>query len=77
MTELTLTQQRILKVLDRIAKQVQQDDNDAEMWSLEFESLFDELRSQDAFGTEGQCDPRGDQRSGTWAMDYVQGIDDL
>jgi hypothetical protein len=24
--------------------------------------FLDELADQDAFGTEGQCDPRGDQR---------------
>lgn len=24
--------------------------------------LLDELREDDVFGTEGQCDPRGDQR---------------
>ncbi len=26
-------------------------------------NFFDELLSQDAFGTEGQLDPRGDQRN--------------
>jgi hypothetical protein len=25
--------------------------------------FLDELAEQDAFGTEGQCDPRGDQRT--------------
>lgn len=28
----------------------------------DFNAFLDELASQDAFGTEGQCDPRGDQR---------------
>lgn len=25
-------------------------------------ALLDELSAEDCFGTEGQCDPRGDQR---------------
>lgn len=30
---------------------------------------------EDAFGTEGQCDPRGDFRDGEWSMKRVQGVD--
>lgn len=30
----------------------------------------------DLFGTEGQLDPRGDQRDSRWTMKQVQGIDD-
>jgi len=28
-----------------------------------FNELLDNMLSEDAFGTEGQCDPRGDHRS--------------
>lgn len=28
-----------------------------------FDTLLDELLENDFFGTEGQCDPRGDHRS--------------
>lgn len=28
----------------------------------DFDNFLEELRSNDAFGTEGQLDPRGDQR---------------
>ena len=28
----------------------------------DFDAFLDDQASQDAFGTEGQCDPRGDQR---------------
>lgn len=27
-----------------------------------FDAVLDDLVEQDAFGTEGQCDPRGDRR---------------
>ena len=27
-----------------------------------FNTMLDDLRSEDFFGTEGQCDPRGDDR---------------
>lgn len=33
------------------------------------------LAQSDAFGTEGQLDPRGDAREGTWSMHCVQGLD--
>lgn len=31
--------------------------------SIAFNAMLDELRSDDFFGTEGQNDPRGDDRS--------------
>lgn len=32
------------------------------------DSALDELASNDAFGSEQQCDPRGDFRNGDWSM---------
>lgn len=38
-------------------------DKDAsKAFCTDLDKFLDELSSQDAFGTEGQCDPRGDQR---------------
>jgi len=38
--------------------------------------MLNTLQSEDAFGTEGQNDPRGDFRESNWSMEYVQGIDE-
>jgi hypothetical protein len=75
MTELTLQQQRVLKVLDRIGAEVRNDDDSAYCWSEELEVLLNELGQNDFFGTERQCDPRGDQRDEAWTMKRVQGVD--
>jgi len=32
------------------------------VWARDVNEFLDALSDQDAFGTEGQCDPRGDQR---------------
>jgi len=31
-------------------------------WHEAFNEMLDNLRDEDFFGTEGQCDPRGDNR---------------
>lgn len=36
--------------------------SDATMWQDAVNDMLDELRCSDFFGTEGQCDPRGDNR---------------
>ena len=36
---------------------------------------LDDLASQDAFGTEQQCDPRGDFRNGDFSMWNIENID--
>jgi hypothetical protein len=40
----------------------QQDSNDLAGVTDPINNLLDMLRDEDAFGTEGQCDPRGDAR---------------
>lgn len=35
---------------------------DTEVFNEELHFFLDRLREDDYFGTEGQCDPRGDQR---------------
>jgi len=71
----TITQKRVLTVLGRMLATVRSDADDAQMYSDMLQSLLSELHDEDGFGTEGQCDPRGDFRSGDWHMDRVQGID--
>lgn len=46
------------------------DDSDAyiDMFSEMLESALDVLSEEDAFGTEGQCDPRGDMRNQRWSL---------
>lgn len=41
---------------------VRPEDSYAQMFAELIDPVLDELESQDAFGTEGQLDPRGDHR---------------
>ncbi len=70
------TQERVVKVLENMKTMTEQEDHYASMFSDYLDTMLDELLGQDAFGTEGQCDPRGDFREGDWSMDHVEGIDD-
>ena len=38
------------------------EDEERQAFCDDLNRFLDDLASQDAFGTEGQCDPRGDQR---------------
>jgi hypothetical protein len=41
------------------------------------EEMIQAIHSDDGFGTEGECDPRGDFRDGSWNMwNHIQGVDD-
>lgn len=73
---MTDTQKRVLLVLDRIKQSVQDDDDNAFVYSNVLDDVLDEGLEHDFFGTEGQCDPRGDRRNGDWSMTRVEGIDD-
>jgi len=69
-------QKRVIKVLENMIQMVKENAH----WAVEFsemlEPTLDEVNMQDGFGTEGQCDPRGDYRNGEWSiMDKVEGID--
>ena len=54
---------------------VSQDNDNALMFADMLDEQLDMLSEEDAFGTEGQIDPRGDQRNGEWSMYNVEGID--
>ena len=51
----------IATVLRRMADQCT-DKVYAQEYAVRVDYLLDSLREEDFFGTEGQCDPRGDQR---------------
>lgn len=72
----TKTQDRVIKVLERMQAQVVEDEIAADMYSEMLEDGLTTLNNSDAFGTEGQNDPRGDFRNGEWTMDCVEGIDE-
>lgn len=72
---MTKTQERVSKVLERLLNEVKSDDTFAEMISMDLDQMLSEINSNDGFGTEGQCDPRGDFRNGEWSMLRVEGID--
>ena len=40
-----------------------QNDNDRKMYIDDINGLLENIANNDGFGTEGQCDPRGDQRN--------------
>lgn len=71
--------QRLLHVLKNMQAQIEgisEDDGDEiSQWSSDFEDFLNELASDDAFGTEGSTDPRGDFRNGEWSMFNVEGLD--
>lgn len=73
--ELTVDQQRVITVLERMLAMARNDEDDAAMFADVLQPALEELMSSDAFGTEAQCDPRGDGRNGTWSMSHVEGID--
>lgn len=53
-----------VKVLQNISKAyIKASPDDKEVWIESFNRMCDDLLDIDFFGTEGQNDPRGDQRS--------------
>lgn len=65
-------QKNCITVLSRLAKMCEEDEEFAEMFSGDLETILTEIHSQDGFGTEGQSDPRGDFRNGRWSMGKVE-----
>lgn len=63
MAKHNVTKKNFQTVLDNIKKDFQKGDNMTQRhWVNELNKLLNNLLSEDFFGTEGQCDPRGDQR---------------
>jgi hypothetical protein len=57
-----LTAKNVATVLRRMAEQCEDDEADAAIYAEVTERMLDDLLNADFFGTEGQCDPRGDHR---------------
>ena len=53
---------KVCLVLARLAAMAGEDKEAAKIISEKLETFLDELQGEDFFGTEGQSDPRGDQR---------------
>jgi len=71
-----IEKERLLKVLNNMIHLVEEDYNGyAGGFSDILEEGLDTLLENDYFGTEGQCDPRGDHRDGDYSMEYVEGVD--
>jgi len=69
------TQKRVALVLRRMADMAERDEEDASAFAEELESMLDAMHGNNFFGTEGQCDPRGDFRNGDWSMNRIEGLD--
>ena len=58
-----VTSRNLMAVMERLTEYARETQDEARQAFCNDLNLFlDELAEQDAFGTEGQCDPRGDQR---------------
>lgn len=72
------TQDRVIKVLKQMIELAKENGEYAQAFSQPLDRMLDVLHLDDCFGTEGQNDPRGDQRNSNdleWSMDHVEGID--
>lgn len=77
MSELTKQQQRLKRVLERIMDVATEDEGFLEFICDGLDMTLDEYHMDDGFGTEGQCDPRGDFRSDHWSMLHVEDVDNI
>ena len=59
---------RFKKVLNRMIEMAEEEDYYLRYFVEDIDNLLDSMNSEDMFGTEGQCDPRGDFRDGEWSM---------
>ena len=57
-----VTQKNFNKVMDEIKAMYKRQSWDRPYWVEAVEQMLNDLQGEDFFGTEGQNDPRGDQR---------------
>ena len=57
------TTAKMREVFENLMRQVDDGELEARVIAEDFNRWLESLADQDAFGTEGQSDPRGDQRS--------------
>ena len=68
------TQSSVALVLTRMIDMCIEDADYADLFFDELEQMLSGMLGMDMFGTEGQDDPRGDQRDGHFDMNGVQGL---
>lgn len=63
MAKKRVTSRNLRDVMDRLTKYAMEtEDEERQAFCDDLNRFLDDLAEQDAFGTEGQLDPRGDQR---------------
>lgn len=67
---------RLNVVFNHIIALAQEDDQFRKEIIDQLNIILDDMYEVDAFGTEGQTDPRGDQRNGIFTMYNVEGYDE-
>ena len=72
---MNVVQKRAALVLRRLADMAENDEESAAVLCIDLEPFLNELQGNDFFGTEAQCDPRGDFRNDYWSMERVDGVD--
>ena len=73
---LTDDQFRVAVVLTRMLNLTLENEDFANDFAIELDAALDNIAYSDGFGTERQCDPRGDGRNGDWHMGCVEGVDE-
>lgn len=65
---MTKVQENLILVYTRLIDLVREDEGLAEHLAYAIECDLDEVSMDDGFGTEHQCDPRGDMRIKEWSI---------
>lgn len=65
---MTHIQDNLVLVYTRLIELVKDDEGLAEHLAYNLEIDLDEISMDDGFGTERQCDPRGDMRVKEWSI---------
>lgn len=66
----TDTKANVLRILEEIKRRVENPDYDGAVdeWAEAMDSMLDEMKNTDQFGSEASTDPRGDFRNGEWSI---------
>jgi hypothetical protein len=60
----------ILRVLEEIKTRVERPDSEDAVneWAESINTMLDDMKNNDQFGSEASTDPRGDFRNGEWSI---------
>jgi hypothetical protein len=60
----------ILRVLEEIKTRVERPDSEGAVneWAESIDTMLDDMKNNDQFGSEASTDPRGDFRNGEWSI---------